>query len=114
MSHYVGDHVAPTVDSSGGGIGHILMTRFSHSRLLPKPAIFRPSPPPFPGVLTSRPPSPDRGDSWCRLRLSGHRRRLPTGQTRTELSATPQAAPLLFLPPLPSEVPAAGGPSLVS
>lgn len=56
MSHYVGDHVAPTVDSSGGGIGHILMTRFSHSRLLPKPAIFRPSPPPFPGVLTSRPP----------------------------------------------------------
>lgn len=47
MSHYVGDDVAPTVDSSGGGIGHILNIRFSYSSLLPMPANFRLSPPPF-------------------------------------------------------------------
>lgn len=78
MSHYVGDHAAPTVDSSGGGgIGHVLKIRFSYSRLLPKPAVFRLSPPPSSGradLVTDsveRPP-PDRGDSRCRVCLSGH------------------------------------------
>lgn len=55
MSHYVGDDVAPTVDSSGGGIGHILNIRFSYSSLLPMPANFRLSPPPFSRCATSQP-----------------------------------------------------------
>lgn len=118
MSHSVGDNVAPTVDSSGGGIGHILKIRFRDSGLLPKPAIFRLSPPPFSRRVEL---FTDPADSSLQITATvdvvssfqGIVHRLPTKQTRTALSATAQATPLL-LPRLPHEVPAVEVPSLVS